>query len=476
MKYFIFKSSILSFLFCLSVAFASSQTLKQKIQIAYEKFENDAQMKYGISSLTVLDARTADVLFSKNSNIGLASASTLKTITAATAYHFLGKDYSWETNLAYNGTISSDGTLNGDLIINGVGDPTLGSDRYDLSKSDYILKKWTDAIARLGIKKINGALVADDRLLGTQTLPGGWTWQDMGNYYGAGPSSLTWRENQFGLRFKAGARVGDAAELISIDPKMEYLKVVNEVKTGAPGSGDNVYAYSAPYSSVIYVRGTYGIDLKKEILASVPDPAFDLANNLLKGLNNLGIKVEKGATTARLLALNAQNLASPTKIIDIHSSPNLDKVVYWFNQKSINLYGEHLLKAIAQKDGKDISTPEGVKVMKKFWQNKAGIDEDALNIYDGSGLSPSNRVTTLAMAKILQTAKTETWFPGFYESLPTYNNMKMKSGSIADVIAYTGYQTSSNGTPLVFSFIINNYSGSSSGARQKMFTVLNTLK
>jgi D-alanyl-D-alanine carboxypeptidase/D-alanyl-D-alanine-endopeptidase (penicillin-binding protein 4) len=54
--------------------------------------------------------------------------------------------------------------------------------------------------------------------------------------------------------------------------------------------------------------------------------------------------------------------------------------------------------------------------------------------------------------------------------------MKMKSGSISDVIAYTGYQTNSDGTPLVFSFIINNYGGSSSSARQKMFTVLNTLK
>jgi D-alanyl-D-alanine carboxypeptidase/D-alanyl-D-alanine-endopeptidase (penicillin-binding protein 4) len=54
--------------------------------------------------------------------------------------------------------------------------------------------------------------------------------------------------------------------------------------------------------------------------------------------------------------------------------------------------------------------------------------------------------------------------------------MKMKSGSISDVIAYTGYQISSNGTPLVFSFMINNYKGSSSTVRQKMFSVLNTLK
>ncbi|WP_395626724.1 D-alanyl-D-alanine carboxypeptidase/D-alanyl-D-alanine-endopeptidase [Daejeonella sp.] len=467
---------ILAVFFLITSSSISSQTLKQRIENAYDGFEMDSQMKYGISSFTVLNALTGELVFAKNENIGLASASTLKTVTAATAYHVLGEDYRWETSIGYNGTISPNGILNGDLIIAGAGDPSLGSDRYDLTKSELILNKWVDAVIRSGIKNITGAIIADDRLFGTQTMPGGWTWQDMGNYYGAGPSSLTWRENQFDLIFKPGARVGEATELLGTKPKMGYLNIVNEVKTGAAGTGDNVYAYSAPYSSVIYVRGTYGIDLKKEIAASVPDPAFDLAINIFNKLSDLGVKVEKGATTARLQSLNNQNFAPLAKIIDTHSSPNLDKIIYWFNQKSINLYGEHLLKTIAQKEGKEISTPAGVKILKRFWLDKAGIDGDALNIYDGSGLSPSNRISTMAMAQILQTIKKESWFPGFYESLPLYNNMKMKSGSISDVIAYTGYQTSADGTPLVFSFIINNYSGSSSAARQKMFTVLNTLK
>jgi D-alanyl-D-alanine carboxypeptidase/D-alanyl-D-alanine-endopeptidase (penicillin-binding protein 4) len=467
---------ILAVFFLITSSSISSQTLKQRIENAYDGFEMDSQMKYGISSFTVLNALTGELVFAKNENIGLASASTLKTVTAATAYHVLGEDYRWETSIGYNGTISPNGILNGDLIIAGAGDPSLGSDRYDLTKSELILNKWVDAVIRSGIKNITGAIIADDRLFGTQTMPGGWTWQDMGNYYGAGPSSLTWRENQFNLIFKPGARVGEATELLGTKPKMGYLNIVNEVKTGAAGTGDNVYAYSAPYSSVIYVRGTYGIDLKKEIAASVPDPAFDLAINIFNKLSDLGVKVEKGATTARLQSLNNQNFAPLAKIIDTHSSPNLDKIIYWFNQKSINLYGEHLLKTIAQKEGKEISTPAGVKILKRFWLDKAGIDGDALNIYDGSGLSPSNRISTMAMAQILQTIKKESWFPGFYESLPLYNNMKMKSGSISDVIAYTGYQTSADGTPLVFSFIINNYSGSSSAARQKMFTVLNTLK
>lgn len=464
---------------CLLLSFfitgSSAQSLKQKIENAYKRFETDQQMHYGISSLSVLNAETGELIFSRNGNTGLAPASTLKTITSATAYHLLGKDFIWETTLGYTGSISSNGTLKGDIIITGGGDPSLGSPRYEQTKSDAILKRWADALERSGIKHITGRIIGDDHLFGTQTLPGGWTWQDMGNYYGAGPASLSWRENQFDLVFKPG-RVGEPAALVSTDPEMSYLKIFNEVKTGVPGTGDNVYAYSAPYSGVIYLRGTYGIDLKKVISASVPDPAFDAAYRLQGMLKRSGIQADQGVSTARQLAIEVKPFQPPIKIIDIQTSPSLEKVVYWFNQKSINLYGEHLVKTIAWKQGKDISTPEGVELIKDFWSKKLGIDPNAMNISDGSGLSPANRITTLAMAQILQSLKKEPWFESFYESLPVYNNMKMKSGSISDVIAYTGYQTSSSGTPLVFSFIVNNYNGSSSAIRQKIFNVLDVLK
>jgi D-alanyl-D-alanine carboxypeptidase/D-alanyl-D-alanine-endopeptidase (penicillin-binding protein 4) len=82
----------------------------------------------------------------------------------------------------------------------------------------------------------------------------------------------------------------------------------------------------------------------------------------------------------------------------------------------------------------------------------------------------------MAMARILRSLKKEIWFDSYFNSLPQYNNMKMKSGTISDVIAYTGYHTSASGTPMVFSFMINNYNGSSSAIRQKMFRVLNALK
>ena len=466
--------NFLSFFLILFVSNVSAQSLEHRIANAYKKFASDQQLAFGTASLTVLNGETGGIIFSENGNTGLASASTLKTITSATAYHLLGKNFTWETTLGYNGSITDDGTLNGDLMITGSGDPGLGSDRYDQSKSETLLKRWVDAVKKAGIKRLAGRIIADDRLYGTQTMPGGWTWQDMGNYYGAGPSALTWRENQFDLIFKAG-KVGESAELLRTEPDLSYLKIINEVTTGRPGTGDNVYAYSAPYSTTVYLRGTYGIDLKKTISASVPDPAYDLVYNLRNRLKGSGIGAET-IFTAREMVSERLSIQPATRILDTYSSPALEKIVYWFNQKSINLFGEHLVKTIAWKQGKDITTPEGVEVIRDFWNKKLGIDKNALNMYDGSGLSPANRITTMAMAQILQSVKRESWFNSFYESLPVYNNMKMKSGSISDVIAYTGYQTSSNGTPLVFSIMINNYSGSSSAARQKLFNVLDVLK
>ena len=77
--------NIFSFFLLLFVSSLSAQSLKQKIEMAYSHFENDSQMKFGISSISVLNAETGAIVYAKNENVGLASASTLKTITAATA-------------------------------------------------------------------------------------------------------------------------------------------------------------------------------------------------------------------------------------------------------------------------------------------------------------------------------------------------------------------------------------------------------
>ena len=463
----------LLFISILAGNIVGAQNRIQNLEKAFNNLLADEQAKHAITSLCVLDANTGKVLFAKNEQIGLATASTLKTITAATAFSILGKDFQFQTTLAYTGNITPDGTLKGNLIISGSGDPTLGSPRYQ-NKENAVLTQWVAAIKAAGIKKIEGAIIGDDRIFGTQTTPEGWVWQDIGNYYGAGTSGLAWRENQFDIYLKPGTSTADEVKIIKTVPETPYIQIVNELKTGSSGSGDRSYAFLPPYSNVAYLRGSWGMGISKTgISVALPDPAFDCAYRLQDTLKRLGISTNQQATTTRLMELNKQVIPAITQKISTISSPTLSEITYWFLKKSINLYGETLLKTIALKSGKTATTSKGVETEINYWAAK-GIDKSALNIIDGSGLSPGDRVTTSAMASILFQIQKENWFSDFYKGLPEYNGMKIKSGTINDVSAFAGYHTDGAGNKYVVVININNYSGS--GINKKLFRVLDELE
>jgi len=453
---------------------AYAQDLQSRLSAAFGRLQADSQCRYASLSLTVLDAKTGEQVFAASPNMGLATASTLKTITSITAFNVLGADFRYQTQLGYNGEIAADGTLNGDIIIKGSGDPTLGSWRYEQTKEAHVLALMADALKTAGIKKINGRIIGDDSVFGTQSIPEGWIWQDIGNYYGAGTSGLCWRENQFDIKLRTGA-VGNPIGVSYTVPNVSYLTFKSELVNGPAGSGDNAYAFLPVGSKVMYLRGSYAIDKdKKSISAATPDAAYDAALRLSDTLKKLGIGV--GYDPESVATLTAKGLKAPliTKNLTAIQSPPLSRIIYWLNQKSVNLYAEQLLKTIAWKQGRKPTTTNGVEEVQKFWQAR-GIDANSMNTYDGSGLSPGDRVSTNTMARILQSAKKESWFSDLYESLPVYNDMKMKSGSINSVLCYAGYQTH-NGRELCFAIMVNNFSGSSRGIKEKMFRVLDVLK
>ncbi len=465
-----------AFIFTLFAFISSAQPIKEKLQKAYLQFESDTQLKHAISSLYVINAKTNEIIFDKNSNVGLAPASTQKIITAATAFELLGKDYRYKTELAYDGNINN-GVLKGNLYLVGSGDPTLGSWRFSTTIDTIILSEWFTDIQKLKIKKIDGHIVGIDNKFDTQTIPGGWIWDDIGNYYGAGVSGLNWHENQYDMKLRAGKKEGDSVDILTTSPKVEYNYLINELQTGPKGSGDNAYIYLPPYSYNGFVRGTIPLgETSFTISGSFPMPSHYPVGFLGNKIEKAGIKIsgDEPKTSIEYKAYK-EKMSYPSKILDTHYSPPLDSIIYWFLKKSINLYGEALIKTLAYEKKGFGSTDSGVVIVKNFWKQK-GVDPDELNIKDGSGLSPQNRVTTHAQVEILQYAKKQSWFPYFFDALPEFNNMKMKSGTISNVKSFCGYHTSGDGTQYVFSFIIDNYSGSSSSVVQKMYKVLDILK
>ena len=462
------------FLFCLPLV-SLSQSVSDRMAKAINSLEKDTQFKHAAISIYVVESKTGKLVFDKNAELGLVPASCQKVITSAAAFELLGNNYRFKTELGYDGEIK-DSTLNGNLYIVGYGDPTLGSWRWTNTKEEVILKKISAAITAAKIKKIEGNVFGYDRKWESNTTPGGWVWEDIGNYYGAGASALNWRENQYDLILKPGQKVGDAVTIAGMKPKLLDVGLYSEVTTGEKGSGDNAYIYLAPYSIYGFVRGSIPLSENNfTISGAMPDPAGQLVNTIVEKLKEQNAEGILYAGSYNGIEVDKKNLPINPAIFFTHLSPSLDSINYWFLKKSINLYGEAFVKAIAYEKISFGSTEKGIELINNFW-SKNGIEKSALNMKDGSGLSPSNRVTTKALVTVLQFAKQQKWFPSFYNALPEMNGIKMKDGYIGGVRSYTGYIKSKNGTEYTFAFIANNFDGSPATVREKMWQVLNILK
>jgi D-alanyl-D-alanine carboxypeptidase/D-alanyl-D-alanine-endopeptidase (penicillin-binding protein 4) len=444
--------------------FVDGQVLSKKLEAVVSGLEADNQMRSGLLSLLVVEDKSGAVVFSRNSSTGLPVASSQKVLTSVASLELLGLDYQYRTALTYDGTIQ-DGTLGGNLYLVGSGDPTTGSWRYQNSKEPVILQSWVNSIKAAGISRINGHLVVKNDGWSSQTIPGGWIWDDIGNYYGAGAAVFNWHENQYDLKLQSWAKTGEKVKIVSVDPPLYGVNLVNELVAGKPGSGDNAYIYLPPYSTMGFVRGTIPpAERAFTVSGSFPDPFDEIQHVFKDEMQKQGIEI----SSSKENMYNESNKS--VTALYTHLSPRLDSINYWFLRKSINLYGEALAKTLGFVKKHDGSTEGGVAVIKTFWKDQ-GIDSTSINIRDGSGLSPQNRVTTAALVKVMQYAKSRPWFNSFLAALPEFNGIKMKSGTIGGVKSFTGYV---NG--YTFAIVVNNFNGSTAEIVRKMYRVLDVLK
>lgn len=457
---------LLLFVMVLTNATGSVYSQPSSLAAGAKKFSADPQLKHATWAMVVADASTGKIVFDHNGQVGLMPASTLKVLTSVSAFEMLGKTYRYKTVFGYSGVIAKQ-VLDGDIIIRGSGDPSLGSWRYEQAKPARILDNIIAALNRDGVKKIKGKIITDTTGWNHEAVPDGWIWQDLANYYGAGAHKINWHENQFDIFLRSPNQVGTAVEIVSTSPELKGIQLISMLRAGAKGSGDNAYVYFMPGTSSGVIRGTIPAGENRfSISGAHPLPPLQLHEELHAALDMSSIEVEENHNGVQKEEL---------KELYIHQSPPLDSLVYWFMRKSINLYGEAFVKTIGWKNKGEASTSAGVDFIRSYWEKK-GIEADAINIVDGSGLSPQNRITAMALVQSLQYARKASWYSSFYESLPVYNGMKLKSGSINGARAYAGYHKASNGKEYTISIMVNNYSGSSATVVKKMFQLLDQLK
>ncbi len=441
-----------------------AQNIAQKLDVTTKNLLNSAPAYAANLSVYVAD-ENGNFIYEHNGNRGLSSASTQKIFTAATALETLGKNYQYTTTASYSGDISG-GNLSGNLYVHSNGDPTLGSWRYDSYKPENFKQKFIDALKQKGISKISGDLIMDDSYFDFQTVPGGWPWNDLGNYYGAGVWSVNWRENQFDISM-------NGKEMRGLNVDLPNVKWVNDLKTG--GSSDQSLIFTAPYSDVALINGTLP---GKAITVSgaTPNPPLTLGTEIKKWLQQSGISFNGEITSTSVQRIKGEKMlyAPKNNIIFEYKSPTLDKIVFWFMRKSVNLYGETFIKTLGKEKKNHGSFDAGVDFMKEFWKGK-GINAAMINFADGSGLSPQNYVSARAEVQALLWSRKQPWFNEFFDGFPTQGNgMKMKSGTMKDTKSFAGYHTSKDGKKYVFAIIINNYQ--SSNLSDALYKVLNVLK
>ena len=247
---------------CLLPIVFQAQAIKEKLQKAYQQFESDSQLRHASSSLYVINAKTGEIVFDKNSQLGLAPASTQKIITAATAFELLGKDYRYKTD--FQVYISKEKIYDIEyqvaLYVKPSGDPTFGSWRWEYHNDKNIIKRLVDSVKKAGVTL--NTFIFNEKAWNSEDIPDGWIWQDIGNYYGAGATGINWRENQFEVILKSGRQIGDKVEIVRTNPVMSNYKLFSLVTSAAKGTGDNAYVYFPLTGEFGTIRGTIPVNEK----------------------------------------------------------------------------------------------------------------------------------------------------------------------------------------------------------------------
>lgn len=409
-------------------------------------------------------ANSRQVLFSYNADKLLKPASNTKLFTGALVLSELGTDYRISTSIYSKKGPDASGTLHGDLVIYGRGDPSFAArfNNGDYSKS---LLPIVQVITNLGIKRVTGSLIGETSFFNAPSIPEGWAHDDLQYYYGAEISSLSVEDNVIDLLFRPGDEKGDKA-FVEHRPRTDYIKFINETITGASNSPVTIFVERK--NNTVFLRGNMPLDKASYVDATtVENPAGLFLELLQRKLRDARVRIRKPPKiiASRFTTNNLMELASV-------KSPPMREVVAKMMKPSQNLYAHLLYLQVGAQQGPGRTDHAALKALRKFL-NEQEIDSREVLLDEGSGLSRSALVTPRSIVSLLQKMSGQKTADAFYKSLPiagregtlrkrfketpAEGNLRAKTGSLRHVSTLSGFCTNSAGLPLVFSIMLNAY-------------------
>ncbi len=436
-----------------------------------------------------------DTLVSVNSRMKLVPASNVKLITTGLALNTLGADYRFETRLGYSGEVS-DGVLHGDLYIIGGGDPTTASKADCAEPVSAVFGSWRRILSEAGITEIEGRVIADPRFFDCVTPEGmGWTYDDLGTNYGAGPVGLNFFENAQNFLVTPGGEVGAAPDVSPRYPDTPWMSYSNHALTGKARTRNTIYYINTHLAPVGEFAGSFPSDRKGGYTLECSNrfAPYTCAYYFCKFLKEKGLDVKGGYADISPSGFvrsvpgvadsgeRAREIGELT-ILGSSFSPRLALIARDTNCESDNFFAETLLKATAVSRGYSSRYDSCVTAAEEALSEMGLNPAYGCRIFDGSGLSRKNYVSPSFFVSFLRAMASSPVSEAYMASLPypggkgtlefkfpsadaqTRGRIRMKSGSMNGILCYSGYILPSDGDPahtIVFSLLVNNAVGSS---------------
>ena len=442
----------------------------------------------------VISLDTGKTLFATNATRLLVPASCTKLFTCALALDRLGADHRLATSLRSRQAPGADGTLPGNLLVVGGGDPTFTA-RLHKGRWENALAPLVTALKDAGVRRIAGDLVCDAGAFRGPPYGSGWEWDALSTKYGPVVSALTFNDNVVHLTAGPAAAIGQPVRLV-LTPAFAIatnqtdgtplVMLTNSALTVAKPRETSLRFDRLPGSTQIEVAGEIpvgGERVGEDV--SVPSPARYFGCALREALAQAGITVAGGVRVAET-PTDADGSGRELAAIP---SPSVGDLVRETLKPSQNLYAQLLLLATGAETERHPRDPEksrpraitteaaGLRALEDFLKT-AAIPKGEVLLQEGSGMARANLVTANALVQLLthmsRHRAAQAWFDALpiggvdgtlkarFTTAPTKGNVRAKTGTLDGVSALAGYVITAAGEHLAFAILVNNYAATGS--------------
>ncbi len=422
-------------------------------------------------SFVVKDVSTGEIMSAVNPDLCVTPASITKLITTSSAVEILGGDYRFTTTIEHDGYIDENGTLHGNLIVRGGGDPTFGS---AFVGSMNVMSELLQKVRYKGIKQIEGNIVADASIYNSNPVPITWCYEDVATHYGQGTYGLSVRDNICHITLES-REPGSKPTVLNVNPKIDNFLIETPVEV-LKYPDDSIFIFGMPGENKRIINGGMPANVNRyPVRCDIPNPPMLVVQMLKNRIVDAGISVSGEYTD------NIGILGDTIHHLFEYKSPKLKEIIKHTNFKSNNMYAEHILRQIATTTKKkNIAEWDGVSVVLNYWKKK-GVNTDFVFLKDGSGMSPMDSYNANFLTDILVEMTKSERFSDFYNSIPIAGKegtvagllrrtplegkARVKSGSMSHVQCYAGY-INYNNKQYAFTVMVNYYACSRRDVRK----------